>query len=474
MENIFFRNNKINNLNYIFLLTIPIFLIINHNVADFLIVIMGLIFLYLILLKKNTFKINAIFKDKIILFFIIFWILLVLSSVASDFKANSFTRSITYIRFVIFLVVCKYWLLVNQKRIIFILYILAGCSLFVALDIVYQFFNTKEVLINGNFFFVGTDIFGYKSIPWGPRLQGPFGDSLIAGTYLRPFSIFFIVFFLNKLKKKNSIYNIIFIFCVVFFNFVILITGDRSPYFMFILSIFILCIILREYWVKIFISILCCVIFTTIFLYENPSYKKRYVADTFEALNFVRLNQEISIIKNNEKNNFDDNKINKFSSNYKDYLDFGYGHLYYSAIKIFLDKPFFGVGTKNYRLVCFQDKYNFPSKKGHELCSTHPHNFYLELLSETGLFGFFSFFSIFFIFFKKNLKFIISYIGKNFIFFRSLLLINIVNLWPFVATGSIVTNRSSIYFWFSFALLISFTAVLKKSFINIRLESKKI
>ena len=68
MENIFFRNNKINNLNYIFLLTIPIFLIINHNVADFLIVIMGLIFLYLILLKKNTFKINTIFKDKIILF----------------------------------------------------------------------------------------------------------------------------------------------------------------------------------------------------------------------------------------------------------------------------------------------------------------------------------------------------------------------------------------------------------------------
>jgi hypothetical protein len=64
--------------------------------------------------------------------------------------------------------------------------------------------------------------------------------------------------------------------------------------------------------------------------------------------------------------------------------------------------------------------------------------------------------------------------GKNFIFFRSLLLVNIVNLWPFVATGSIVTNRSSIYFWFSFALLISFTAVLKKSFINTRLESKKI
>ena len=154
MENIFFRNNKVNNLNYIFLLTIPIFLIINHNVADFLIIIMGLIFLYLFLLKKITFKINVIFEDKIILLFIIFWIVLVLSSITSDFKANSFIRSITYIRFIIFLIVCKYWLLVNQKRIILILYTLAGCSLFVSLDIVYQFYNTKEIFINDKLFFV--------------------------------------------------------------------------------------------------------------------------------------------------------------------------------------------------------------------------------------------------------------------------------------------------------------------------------
>jgi len=468
MENIFFRNNKINNVNYIFLLTIPFFLIINHNIADFLIVIMGLIFLYFFFFKKNTFKVKTIFEDKIILFFIIFWILLVFSSIISDFKANSFIRSITYIRFVIFLIVCKYWLLVNQKRIILILYTLAGCSLFVSLDIVYQFYNTKEIFINDKLFFVGTDIFGYKSIPWGPRLQGPFGDSFIAGTYLRPFSIFFIAIFLNKLKKQNSIYDLIFILSVVFFNLVILITGDRSPYFMFILSIFILCIILKKYLVKIFISVLFCIIFTTLFLYNYPSYKKRYLTDTFEALNLVTLKKEISPITSNDQNFFDDNKTSKFFSNYKDYLDFGYGHLYYSAVKIFLDNPFFGVGTKNYRLVCFEDKYNFPSKKGHELCSTHPHNFYLELLSETGVFGFFSFFSIFFIFFKKNLKFIFSYVGKNFIFIRSLILINIVNLWPFVSTGSIITNRSSIYFWFSFALLISFTTVLKKSFINER------
>ena len=86
MENIFFRNNKINNLNYIFLLTIPIFLIINHNVADFLIVIMGLIFLYLILLKKNTFKINAIFENSN------FISILILDSILFGCEKSSETR----------------------------------------------------------------------------------------------------------------------------------------------------------------------------------------------------------------------------------------------------------------------------------------------------------------------------------------------------------------------------------------------
>ena len=55
-----------------------------------------------------------------------------------------------------------------------------------------------------------------------------------------------------------------------------------------------------------------------------------------------------------------------------------------TAYKMFLDQPVIGVGPKLFRVKCKEKKYQvgiFP-------CSTHPHNFYVQLLAETGIIGF--------------------------------------------------------------------------------------
>ena len=55
-----------------------------------------------------------------------------------------------------------------------------------------------------------------------------------------------------------------------------------------------------------------------------------------------------------------------------------------SATQIWQKNKYFGVGLKNFRYVCDEKKFDkFTQKKF--LCSTHPHNLYLEILSETGL-----------------------------------------------------------------------------------------
>ena len=59
---------------------------------------------------------------------------------------------------------------------------------------------------------------------------------------------------------------------------------------------------------------------------------------------------------------------------------------------MFLSNPLFGVGPKNFRMLCNDEKYFV--KHG---CSTHPHNTYVQLLSETGIVGFIPIISIFFI-----------------------------------------------------------------------------
>ena len=55
-----------------------------------------------------------------------------------------------------------------------------------------------------------------------------------------------------------------------------------------------------------------------------------------------------------------------------------------TAYNMFLDRPLFGHGPKMFRVVCKVEKYQVGIKP----CDTHPHNFYVQLLAETGIIGF--------------------------------------------------------------------------------------
>ena len=63
-------------------------------------------------------------------------------------------------------------------------------------------------------------------------------------------------------------------------------------------------------------------------------------------------------------------------------------------------KKLIGLGLKNYRIKCNEDTIDKNTNQN-TLCSSHPHNFYLEFLSETGILGlilflsFFQFFTMF-------------------------------------------------------------------------------
>ena len=54
---------------------------------------------------------------------------------------------------------------------------------------------------------------------------------------------------------------------------------------------------------------------------------------------------------------------------------------------MFLDKPIFSNGPNSFRILCSLDKYDVNGNA----CSTHPHNLYIQLLAETGIFGFYLF-----------------------------------------------------------------------------------
>jgi len=120
---------------------------------------------------------------------------------------------------------------------------------------------------------------------------------------------------------------------------------------------------------------------------------------------------------------------------------------------MFLDNKFFGVGVKNFRNFCDDEKYNVSKLS----CSTHPHNSYIQILSETGLFGFFFLIILLFSYIFYLAKHIFYKFNKGYFFsdFQICVLSGIaIVLWPFAPTGNIFNNWLNITYFLYLPFLI--------------------
>ena len=124
-------------------------------------------------------------------------------------------------------------------------------------------------------------------------------------------------------------------------------------------------------------------------------------------------------------------------------------HHYITAYRMFLDNKFLGVGVKNFRNFCGDEKY----EESIFSCTTHPHNTYIQILSETGIIGF-AFLILAFIYFCKYIikHFLLRLRGKfYFSDFEICVLSGIaIYLWPVVPTGNIFNN------WLNIAMILNF------------------
>ena len=121
--------------------------------------------------------------------------------------------------------------------------------------------------------------------------------------------------------------------------------------------------------------------------------------------------------------------------------------LFTTSYNIFIDKKIIGAGVNTFRFNCINDKYRVDDNS----CSTHPHNTYLQVISELGLIGaMFIILSILYFTKQLSLHFISLFTNNPKIFTDyQICLIGsfFLTLWPFLPTQNFFNNWINIVYF---------------------------
>jgi O-antigen ligase len=288
-------------------------------------------------------------------------------------------------------------------------------------------------------YFTGKNILGYGVEPNNHiRLSSFFKNKWVVGTYFS--KLFFPIFIILFLFEKSKKYFIFLSFLFFLYALIIFLSGERTSFFIFLLNLFASIILIKKFR-KIFLIFF--IIFSLIissFILFNKKMNNRYVNETFHTT--------LSLDNNFKKNIFNNQ----------------YGAIFLASNIIWQENFYFGGGMHSYRIKTCGQEFKDLSKSvsvysNHYMfiCSTHPHNYILELLVDSGIIGL-----IFFLSFLFYVFFILTRIsGYNFI--STAFGIGFLSqFFPFMTHGSIFSSWNNNFIIFNFALFYSYYFFKKK------------
>ena len=379
----------------IFIIILPIFLITGPALSDFIVIILA--FVYLFYLSKINF--SQIIKNKIIILFLIFYFIIIVSSLFSVNISHSLKSTIPYIRFLFFSLAIYLIIKKNHNILLNFLFVICLANIIIFIGSLYELVFDNNIL--------GADkIFKH-------RVSSFFGDEYIMGSYSsRLLPLIGAIYFMCKIKNKK--FTLLFWIGFMLGISNVFLSGERTSLlylFVFIIP-FIICYVSKSTFKKI-INILILGISFFLIIYLNPGFKKRYI-----DLTISQFQNEKTLIFSEE-----------------------HTQIYKTAYKIFIDFPIIGSGPNTYRLLYDEDKYN----SGKHSANTHPHNTYLQIISEVGLVG---------VVIPIFLLLILLYNYLLEIFFKKTDLIKlcfyssfIITLFPIIPSGNFFNNYLSIIYY---------------------------
>ena len=387
----------------------PAALIIGTLISEIITITLAILFIAECFKNKKF----LFFKDPVIYFLFIIWVYLLINLFNSiDFQL-SLNRSIFFVRFILIVLSIAYFLKKHSKNIDIVFKMWMTIILITIIDLYVQFI-------------FGQNLLGFKS-PWHARLSGFFDQELkvahlLIGFFLPSFAYFF---------QKNIKNPYLFFFLFLYFSILIL-TNERANIIRgsFALLIFFMFLPTLKIKFKVIFSSMLIFIFSSIVFFIQPI-KDRFI----DEIAGMQVNNSI-----------------------KNYVILSnYGPHYLSSIEIFKKNMLFGTGIKTFRTACknvsLEKYYGFNDIKSKSGCSTHPHQYYFEILSALGLVGFILFISFFFYLIYRIINSFFS--TKNFILLSAGTFF-VLQLIPLLPTGSFFTSFGATIFFINVGLIYTY------------------
>lgn len=514
-----YYNQFIKNFPCILIMLFPLGMVIGPLIGEILMGILIIIFLFSIIRKKDF----ALLNIKFVKFFLIIYLLISINTIISFVEIEQIYKAIAHLRFIIFALAICYFLEQNSKFIKFIFYFTSITLLIVSIDGIYQYFSGENILgysryrvdrISGVFnddLILGSFIGKFLPAILSFYFYVFKNESILNKFYL--VFLLIVTIFTILISGERSSMLFILIFCFLFLFFInIKVTYKFITILIFIGLIFITLfknpVLFNRYYNQTMDHIFGQEVYnkqiipeyyplfkTSLKMFEDNIFfgqgfrSFRYKCDKED---FITFGDKYNII-NNEVLTFDvswkilNAQVTDLFVSKNDFIKKGDKIFEYKILKgnnqgktlIFksnkigkIDKlsinegSSFGSGHGISTLDISDLNIAKITKVRKVGCDTHPHNYYFQLLAETGIVGLFILISIFVYFTIELIK-----ISTNKIFLKKtvknqseivLMIFFISYFWPISFTGNFFNNWLSMTLFYSIGIYFFYNKYDKK------------